>query len=59
MRPENPEYEAVINGAPEENISVREFWLMAYTSDWEGLLALYEATGKSVISMRRKKRPAS
>jgi hypothetical protein len=46
MRPENPEYEAVINGAPEENISVREFWLMAYTSDWEGLLALYEATGE-------------
>ena len=38
--------EKVINRAPEKFISLREFFLMAYTPDWEGLLALYEVTGK-------------
>jgi hypothetical protein len=38
--------EEVINKAPEQLPSLREFFLMAYTPDWEGLLALYEVTGK-------------
>ena len=38
--------ENVIDEAPEDEIALREFFLMAYSPDWEGLLALYEATGK-------------
>ncbi len=38
--------ENVINKAPKNEIALREFFLMAYTPDWEGLLALYETTGK-------------
>ncbi len=38
--------EEVINKAPEVWIALREFFLMAYTPDWEGLLALYEITGE-------------
>ena len=38
--------EEVIKNAPEEWISLNEFFLMAYTADWEGLLAIYEQTGK-------------
>ncbi len=38
--------EEVINKAPEDWISLGEFFLMAYTADWEGLLTLYEETGE-------------
>jgi hypothetical protein len=38
--------ERVIDSPPEDVISLREFFLMAYTPDWEGLLALYEVTGE-------------
>jgi hypothetical protein len=38
--------EEVVNKAPEDWISLGEFFLMAYTADWEGLLALYEETGE-------------
>jgi hypothetical protein len=38
--------ERVVNIPQENFISLREFFLMAYTPDWEGLLALYEVTGE-------------
>ena len=34
----------VINVQKEKNISPREFFLMSFTDDWEGLLKLYEIT---------------
>lgn len=36
----------VINVPQEKFISLREFFLMAYTPDWEGLLRMYEVTGE-------------
>ena len=38
--------ESYINREQEKNIPLREFFLMAYTPDWEGLLRLFEITGK-------------
>lgn len=38
--------ERIINIPQERFISLNEFFLMAYTPDWEGLLALYEVTGE-------------
>lgn len=36
----------IINVSQEKNISLKEFFLMSYTPDWEGLLRLYEITGE-------------
>ncbi len=35
-----------INKAPRSILGLNEFWLMAYTPNWEGLLRLYEITGE-------------